>query len=125
MEILFRGTCRFLVFIFIVSFLTFFLEGSFLFRVCTKIKNNIKCLRIPVFFHFITLAKVFFHLLASLPFFYTLELGTCIGMLLNRNVIKSNNIFFFNKTHLRAQILSVPWNICARDPCNMCSSCSI
>ena len=31
-------------------FLTFFLEGSFLFQVCTKIKNNIKCLRIPVFF---------------------------------------------------------------------------
>ena len=32
-------------------FLTFFLEGSFLFRVCTKIKNNIKCLRILVFFN--------------------------------------------------------------------------
>ena len=50
MEILFRGTCRFLFFFIFIVFLTFFLEGSFLFRVCTKIKNNIKCLRIPVFF---------------------------------------------------------------------------
>ena len=43
------GNLPFFGFIFIV-FLTFFLEGSFLFRVCTNIKNNIKCLRIPVFF---------------------------------------------------------------------------
>ena len=43
------GNLPFFGFIFIV-FLTLFLESSFLFRVCTKIKNNVKCLRIPVFF---------------------------------------------------------------------------
>ena len=59
-----------------------------------KIKNNVKCLRILPSFYFITLAKVFFHLLTSLPFSYTPKLGTCIGMLLNRNVIKLN-IFLF------------------------------
>ena len=31
-------------------FFMFFLEGSFLFRVCTKVKKNAMCLRIPFFF---------------------------------------------------------------------------
>ena len=44
------GNLPFFGFYFYSFFLTFFLEGSFLFQVCTKIKNNIKCLRIPVFF---------------------------------------------------------------------------
>ena len=44
------GNLPFFVFFIFIVFLTFFLEGSFLFRVCTKIKNNVKCLRIPVFF---------------------------------------------------------------------------
>ena len=60
-------------------------------------------------FYLITLAKVFFRLLTNLPFSYTLKLGTVIGMLLNRNVVKSNN-FFLWETYLRAQTLGVPWN---------------
>ena len=71
-------------------FLTYFQEGSFLFRVCMKIKNNVKCLRLLPSFYFITLAKVFFHLLTSLPFSYFPKLRTVIGMLLNRNVIKQH-----------------------------------
>ena len=47
-----------------------------------KIKNNVKCLRILPSFYFITLAKVFFHLLTSLPFSYFPKLRTVIGMLL-------------------------------------------
>ena len=58
-----------------------------------KIKNNVKCLRLLPSFYFITLAKVFFHLLTSLPFSYFPKLRTVIGMLLNRNVIKQH--FFF------------------------------
>ena len=82
----------FVFFYFFIVFLTFFLEGSFLFRVCTKIKNNVKCLRILVFLlHFIS--KDFLPLTGNLPFSYTPKLGTCIGMLLNGNVIKLN-IFF-------------------------------
>ena len=60
-------------------------------------------------FYLITLAKVFFRLLTNLPFSYTLKLGTVIGMLLNRNVVKSNNLFLW-ETYLRAQTLGVPWN---------------
>ena len=44
------GKLLFFVFFIFIVFLTLFLEGSFLFRVCTKIINNVKCLRIPVFF---------------------------------------------------------------------------
>ena len=33
----------FFVFFIFIAFLMFFLEGSFLFRVCTKIKKNVKC----------------------------------------------------------------------------------
>ena len=76
--------------VFCFFFLTYFQEGSFLFRVCMKIKNNVKCLRILPSFHFITLAKVFFHLLTSLSFSYFPKLRTVIGMLLNRNVIKQH-----------------------------------
>ena len=47
-----------------------------------KIKNNVKCLRLLPSFYFITLAKVFFHLLTSLPFSYFPKLRTVIGMLL-------------------------------------------
>ena len=60
-------------------------------------------------FYLITLAKVFFRLLTNLPFSYTLKLETVIGMLLNRNVVKSNNLFLW-ETYLRAQTLGVPWN---------------
>ena len=49
------GNLPFFVFFIFIVFLTFLLEGSFLFRVCTKIKNNVKCLRIPVFLlHYIS-----------------------------------------------------------------------
>ena len=44
------GELAFFCFLFLQFFLTLSLEGSFLFRVCTKVKNNVKCLRIPVFF---------------------------------------------------------------------------
>ena len=37
------------LYLFLQFFLTSFLVGSFLFRVCTKIKNNVQCLRIPFF----------------------------------------------------------------------------
>ena len=77
-------------FLFLKFFLTYFQEGSFLFRVCMKFKNNVKCLHILPSFHFITLAKVFLHLLTSLPFSYFPKLRTVIGMLLNRNVIKQH-----------------------------------
>ena len=76
------GNLPFLFFYFYRFLLTLFLESSFLFRVCTKIKNNVKCLRILPSFYFITLAKVFFHLLTSLPFSYFPKLRTVIGMLL-------------------------------------------
>ena len=79
-------------------FLTYFQEGSFLFRVCMKIKNNIKCLRIPVFLlHYISKGFLFFFFFLFFPFSYTPKLGTVIGMLLNRNVIKLNNTFFVGK----------------------------
>ena len=52
-------------------------------------------------FYFITLAKVSFHLLAILSFSYSPKLGTCIGMLLNRNVIELN-IFFCRKIVLQS-----------------------
>ena len=49
------GNLPFFVFYFYSFFLALFLEGSFLFRVCTKIKNNVKCLRKPVFLlHYIS-----------------------------------------------------------------------
>ena len=80
----------FCFFLLLKFFLTYFQEGSFLFRVCMKIKNNVKCLRILPSFYIITLAKVFFHLLTSLSFSYFPKLRTVIGMLLNRNVIKQH-----------------------------------
>ena len=95
MEILFRGICRFFCFFYFYSFFNV-LFGRF-FSFPSLYENQKKC-KVSVYpsFYFITLAKVFFHLLASLPFSYTPKLGTCIGMLLDRNVIKLN-IFFCRK----------------------------
>ena len=49
-------------------------------------------------FHFNTLEKASFHLLARFPFSYTLEFGSCIGTLLNLNIPKSNKKVFVVKS---------------------------
>ena len=100
MEILFRGICRFFCFFYFYSFFNV-LFGRF-FSFPSLYENQKKC-KVSVYpsFYFITLAKVFFHLLASLRFSYTPKLGTCIGMLLDRNVIKLN-IFFCRKIVLQS-----------------------
>ena len=98
MQILFRRTCRFISNFFFFNFsfwkVLFFCE-------CVKIKNNMKSPCIPVIY-FITSTKVFFHLMTSLSFSYTLESGTSIEMLLNRDVIKSINNFFCRKLILES-----------------------
>ena len=92
------GNLPFFLFFLFFYFYSFFnvLFGRF-FSFPSLYENQKKC-KVSVYpsFYFITLAKVFFHLLASLPFSYTPKLGTCIGMLLDRNVIKLN-IFFCRK----------------------------
>ena len=90
---------------FYVLFL-FFFNFSFwkvlFFFECVKIKK--KTWRVLVYpsFYFITSTKVFFHLMTSLPFSYTLESGTSIEMLLNQDVINSINNFFCRKLILES-----------------------
>ena len=56
-------------------------------------KNSLKIIGVFLYlsFSFITLQKVVFHLLASLPFSHTLKLRIDIGTLLSFNIIKGNN----------------------------------
>ena len=89
-------------------FIFFFWKVLFFSEFVRKSKIIWRILVYPSF-SLITLAKVFFRLLTNLPFSYTLKLGTVIGMLLNRNVVKSNNLFLW-ETYLRAQTLGVPLN---------------
>ena len=89
-------------------FIFFFWKVLFFSEFVRKSKIIWRILVYPSFY-LITLAKVFFRLLTNLPFSFTLKLGTVIGMLLNRNVVKSNNLFLW-ETYLRAQTLGVPLN---------------
>ena len=59
-------------------------------------KNSLKIIGVFLYlsFSFITLQKVVFHLLASLPFSHTLKLRIDIGTLLSFNIIKSSNVAF-------------------------------
>ena len=59
-------------------------------------KNSLKIIGVFLYlsFYFITLQKVVFHLLASLPFSHTLKLRIDIGTLLSFNIIKSSNVAF-------------------------------
>ena len=59
-------------------------------------KNSLKIIGVFLYlsFSFITLRKVVFHLLASLPFSHTLKLRIDIGTLLSFNIIKSSNVAF-------------------------------
>ena len=59
-------------------------------------KNSLKKIGVFIYlsFSFITLQKVVFHLLASLPFSHTLKLRIDIGTLLSFNIIKSSNVAF-------------------------------
>ena len=89
MEILTRGTCRFLFDLFFIFFsmICFFsLDDLFYFPFysVTKVINGLKCLCI----------LAFLYLLVSLPFSYTSALRTYIGTLLSLNIIKSNNKVF-------------------------------
>ena len=59
-------------------------------------KNSLKIIGVFLYlsFYFITLQKVVFYLLASLPFSHTLKLRIDIGTLLSFNIIKSSNVAF-------------------------------
>ena len=98
MEILFRETFIFFFPIFYVILLKMTLL-IFPFIPSLKIvikKNSLKIIGVFLYlsFYFITLQKVVFYLLASLPFSHTLKLRIDIGTLLSFNIIKSSNVAF-------------------------------
>ena len=89
-------------FSFFSNFLCHSFEDDFIYLpFYTKLKNSNKKNSLKIigvflylFFSFITLQKVVFHLLASLPFSHTLKLRIDIGTLLSFNIIKSSNVAF-------------------------------
>ena len=107
----------FFVFFIFIAFLMFFLEGSFLFRVCTKIKKNVKCpyTRLFTSSHQQRFSSTYWQVY---PFLTLLNQG-------HASECYQIKHFFLQENRFIVQPLSVPRNVCALDPCSMFSSRSI
>ena len=116
MEILYRGTCRFVLF--------FPFSLLFLFQLFFR-----SFVAIPMLYQSKMLAGVsvgFPPLISKFTLSKcTLKLRTCVGTLLNLIVMKSNNQQFFLLMSIQSQKLSFSHNLYALVPCSTYSSCSI
>ena len=94
MEILYRGTCRFVLFFLFSGFfnITFF-EASLLFPFYTWPINSLEYLCI-LLLSVNYISQGFLPLICKFTLSCTLKLTTCIAMLLNLSIIKSNNKAF-------------------------------